>query len=430
MEGSELDSGSSRQGAVRRFIRTLTPCKAFAIFVFLGIFSCVLYYFLNAEKGFEQLFFSSGNDLFMDFFNSVRDAAQFSGVYTERGVIYPPLANLLFLIFSRFLPESYLGTSFDDRHLWREIPGAYLLIFLYTLVLLTALYILLRENTRESGRRAIFFSLAAVFSFPVIFAVERGNIILLSAILVLVFVATYDSESRTQRELGLICLAAAFGLKLYPALFGWVLIADKRYREAARCVCYGVLFLLIPSFFFGGPVCIWYMVRNVLRFSDVGGAAGTVNFTTYTAWLLGVSPKLLSAVFYAWCLVCVGAWLASPFVFRGENRWKCLLTGAVLILTVPSLTSPYGATFLLIPLLLLTFVKKQISVWDRICAAWMMLPFIPLPNIGNDSVNMITTYLATGFLSVFLTGEIVLLLIRKKRGGTAAPADGQGEPLC
>ena len=421
MKEPELDIGEGRQTTACRFLRTLSPCKAFAICVFFGIFCSALYYFCNPYKGFEELFFSGGSDLFMDFFNSVRDAAQFSGVYTERSVIYPPLANLLFLIFSRFLPASYTETSFEDRHSWRVIPTAYLLIFLYSMALLMALYLLLRENTREHGRRVTLFPMAAVFSLPVLYAVERGNVILLSAILTLAFAATYDSESRVLRELGLICLAAAFGLKLYPALFGWVLIADKRYREAARCVGYGLLFLLIPSFFFGGPVCLWEMLQNVLRFSDVGSVTHTDNFTTYTAWVLGVSPKLLSAVFYAWCAICAVAWLVSPFLFRGEKRWKCFLTGAVFILTVPSLTSPYGVVFLLIPLLLLTRGAKTDSFPDPLFAAFMILPFVPIPNFRQYSSVTITAYLATGFLSVFLVAEIVVLLIRKKtnRRGTA-----------
>ncbi len=425
MKEPELETGAGRESAVRRFIRTLTPCKAFVICVFLGISCCALYYFRQPDKSFADLFFHSGDDLFMDFFNSVRDAAQHAGVYTDRSVIYPPLANLLFLIFSGFLPESYNNTPFEDRQQWRNVPAAYLMIFLYSVALLMALYILLRENTRDHGRRVILFPLAAVFSIPVIYAVERGNSILLSAILTLAFAVTYESENRVLRELGLICLAAAFGLKLYPALFGWVLIADKRYREAGRCVGYGVLLLLIPSFFFGGPVCLWRMVQNVLRFSNVGSVTHTSNFTTYTAWLLGVSPKLLSAVFHIWCGVTAIAFLASPFLFCGERRWKYFLTGAALILTVPSLTSPYSVVFLLIPLLLLTYEKKPTSRWDPVCVAFLILPFVPIPNIGKNSTVTITAYLATGFLSVLLVAEAVVLFIRKMRNGRGNAAVGE-----
>ena len=359
MNGPELEwNEKQKKGGLKSAFRELTPGKLFAFCVLFGAAWCVLYYFFNPNAGFENLFFRSGEDMFMDFFNSVRDAAQFARVYTERRVIYPPLANLLFLIFSRFLPASYTDTAFAERLRWREVPAAYLLIFLYSAAMLLALYVLLRDSARTRGTFEVLFPLAAVFSFPAVYAVERGNIILLSAILTLFFAATYQSENRMHRELGLICLAAAFGLKLYPALFGWVLIADKRYREAARCAVYGVLFLLIPSFFFGGPMCLLTMVQNVLRFSSVQDPAVLSNFTTYTAWVLGVPAKALSRVFYLWCAICLAAFLLSPFVFR-EKRWKCFLMGAVLILTVPSLTSPYSATFLLIPLLLLAKTPEK-----------------------------------------------------------------------
>lgn len=424
MNGPELEwNEKQKKGGLKSAFRELTPGKLFAFCVLFGAAWCVLYYFFNPNAGFEKLFFRSGEDMFMDFFNSVRDAAQFARVYTERRVIYPPLANLLFLIFSRFLPASYTDTAFAERLRWREVPAAYLLIFLYSAAMLLALYVLLRDSARTRGTFEVLFPLAAVFSFPAVYAVERGNIILLSAILTLFFAATYQSENRMHRELGLICLAAAFGLKLYPALFGWVLIADKRYREAARCAGYGVLFLLIPSFFFGGPMCLLTMVQNVLRFSSVQDPAVPSNFTTYTAWVLGVPAKALSRVFYLWCAVCLAAFLLSPFVFR-EKRWKCFLMGAVLILTVPSLTSPYSATFLLIPLLLLAKTPEKHTASDWVYLIWAILPFVPIPNLTKYSANMITVYVATGVLSVYLCAEILIGffggLLQKRAGAPAA----------
>ena len=113
MNGPELEwNEKQKKGGLKSAFRELTPGKLFVFCVLFGAAWCVLYYFFNPNAGFEALFFRSGEDMFMDFFNSVRDAAQFARVYTERRVIYPPLANLLFLIFSRFLPASYTDTAF------------------------------------------------------------------------------------------------------------------------------------------------------------------------------------------------------------------------------------------------------------------------------------------------------------------------------
>ena len=116
MNGPELEwNEKQKKSGLKSAFRELTPGKLFVFCVLFGAAWCVLYYFFNPNAGFEKLFFRSGEDMFMDFFNSVRDAAQFARVYTERRVIYPPLANLLFLIFSRFLPASYTDTAFAER---------------------------------------------------------------------------------------------------------------------------------------------------------------------------------------------------------------------------------------------------------------------------------------------------------------------------
>ena len=40
--------------------------------------------------------------------------------------------------------------------------------------------------------------------------------------------------------------ALAAGLKLYPAIFGLLLLFDKKYKEAIRLVVYGILAVVIP----------------------------------------------------------------------------------------------------------------------------------------------------------------------------------------
>lgn len=362
---------------------------------------CTLYYLCRSNVTFGEMFFRNGDDMFMDFFNSVRDASQWAAVYTERKVIYPPMANLLFLIFSGFLPAEYTATPFWARTNWREVPAAFLLVFFVFFALLLLLYILLRENIRAPRKWSIALALCAVFSFPVVYCLERGNIIFLSFLTVLVFLLTYRSENRIYREIGLVCLAFSFSLKLYPVLFGYFLLTDKRYKDAMRCALYGLLMLILPSFFFGGPRCLVTMVQNVLSFSTPGNHE---TFTTYLARLLNIHPTVLSVIFYSWCLCCAVALLAAPFVFR-DKPWKAWLLGCMLILTVPSLTSPYSYLFVFAPLLLLINDKNSRQRSDWVYAAAMMLPFFPIPKMAYATTNEITLYLATAGISIALVIE-------------------------
>ena len=92
-------------------------------FILLVASSAAVYLTVSVIVGngkFADIFFLRCADFFMDFFNSIRDAAQGGAVYTERRVIYPPLANLIFLALSRFTPESYNDTPFEDRYEWPE----------------------------------------------------------------------------------------------------------------------------------------------------------------------------------------------------------------------------------------------------------------------------------------------------------------------
>ena len=126
-------SRHSFSGAVRRYFSANDPVRVFVPVVAVGMVMYFLLCVIFGEGRFTSIFFSEGNDLFMDFFNSIRDASQGSAVYTERHVIYPPIANLLFLIFSRFTPSYYNSSSYEHRKLWIHYPSAILHIILLTM---------------------------------------------------------------------------------------------------------------------------------------------------------------------------------------------------------------------------------------------------------------------------------------------------------
>lgn len=402
--------------------RPFAPEHLFILAMLIASVFCIFYYLCRSNVTFGEMFFSNGNDIFMDFFNSVRDASRWAAVYTERKVIYPPMAVLIFLIFSGFLPAEYNATDFWARKNWIEVPAAFLLIFVVFFALILLLYILLQENVNLSRKYRILFALSAALSFPVLFCVERGNIIFLSFLAVLIFAVTYHSENHIYREIGLLALAFSFSLKLYPVLFGYFLLTDKRYKDAARCAAYGLLMLIIPSFFFGGPMCLVTMVQNVLSFSSPGNHE---SFTDYVAFLFDINASVLTVVFYAWVLCCILALLAAPFVYR-DKPWKCWLLGCLVILTVPSLTSPYSYLFVLIPLLLLVNDKNPKQRSDWFYASVMIVPFLPLPKLTPASTNVVTLYIVTAILSVALVAETAIgFFAGRKRRKSVQTAAGE-----
>jgi hypothetical protein len=333
--------------AVKSFLARRSALEYFIYFMASSLAVYIIFYLIRGEGRYTNVFFISCNDLFMDFFNSVRDAAQGPAVYTVRHVIYPPMANLLYLVCSRFIPSVYADSSFKNRYTWTEHPEAIFFIMLFSLMVLIAIFIIIYETVKGGRRRRFLFAFFSVVNIPILYMVERGNMMLLCFFALLIYFVTYNSKNKLYREIGLIALAFTFSLKLYPVIFGWLLLVDKRFIDGLKCFIYGMLMLFIPSFWFGGPACFYQIYKNITAFST-----GHTNAITVISGYSGIPSSLLSVLVYIWFFICVGAFVASPFVFK--ERWKVWMIGVIALMTIPSLTSVYMWSFFLIPIIMLT----------------------------------------------------------------------------
>lgn len=343
------------KSAWRSFWRELSPARFFVLMMSLSFAVYLIFYVVRGQAGFVDIFFLRTNDLFMDFFNSVRDASQGPEVYTVRHVIYPPMANLIYLVCSRFLPDAFNQSGWYERLSWREHSEAIFFITLFTLALTLILYTIIHDRIKGSKGLKLAFAFFAIFSAPVLHVLERGNMILFCLIALFVYAFTYNSESKVHREIGLLCLAFAFSLKLYPVIFGWVLLTDKRYKEAVRCAIYGLVMLFLPSIPFGGFSCFLQIFKNITSFS--GGSTTVISVISgYT----GLPSGAIKVAAYLWCFVCVACFLLSPFIHR-EKRWKTWMLGILVVITVPSLSSLYIWAFLLIPMIMMANSEKLLK---------------------------------------------------------------------
>ncbi len=376
------------------------------IFIFsIGISAIIFFiaYMIIGNGRFSNAFFKLGSDFFMDFFNSIRDASQGSAVYTERKVIYPPMANLIYLILSRFTPTAYNNTDFSNKHEWTLYFSPYILLLIYSIATALLLFALIYVSFKKgSDLKRFAFAFAAFFNIPVLFMAERGNIIMVCLIAVMLYAFTYDHKNKFYREIGLIALAFAFSLKLYPVVFGWFLLADKRYKDALRCAIYGILMVVIPSFFFGGPICLITMLQNIFGFS--AGAKSTLSIILDTVGLPAGAQLAVTVLVYLWVLICAVCFALAPFLNR--PRWKQWALGFVTILCVPSLTSLYSWAFLLIPIVMLCN-QEQPKLKELMYMIFMTVPFIFLPFYFTYriTVSTVIVYVMTALLSIALVAS-------------------------
>ncbi len=372
-------------------------------YLYYGIFAvCALMYVVlgmltRGDSVRYSLFYSYSpkyqvsSDMFMDFFNSVRDASHNGGY--EKNVIYPPLANLIYVAIGKMFKSELVATDFDDRFTLRNTdPIALMVYFVSIMLCVFAVYLIIDRYLLHRNFKAAPAALAltSALSFPMLYAIQRGNIIILAIPLTMFFVFFRNHDRKLVRELSYIALALAAGLKIYPAVFGVLLLTDKKYKEAIRLVIYGIIAFALPIFAFGGPELLWRLVTNIFNFNS--NRSGTVRAyrTGYSFQELlyvflpkGVARTCGTVVF--WCLEL----MAALMVFILPKDWQKMTALCYLIFNIRSLSSTYALTFFLVPFIMFLTEKTKFRWNDYLYLLCLALMFIPLPCIWHGFLGNI-----------------------------------------
>lgn len=367
-----------------------------------------------------DLLFYDRLDTMMDFFNPVLGyrTVSPSNLYTDAVVIYPPLSMLVFYGLYAILPREVVLPCAPREA--RMEQGVFF-VALMLLVLLTILIVfVLMDLRRGSSTQKKLCALCAMFSYPMLFQIERGNILLLSFFLTLLFAHWMDSEHRVKRELALIALALAFGLKGYPALFGVVLLSQKRWKESIRCAIYGIAAFILPALCFRG-VNLFELLRAIGGVSDTATVEGfgyKVNFSNtircVTSWT--ESGTVETSILNGACLV-LGVLCLVAVLIPGE-MWKKMCLVSVVVAGVPGVSYVYVMIFFLIPAFFFLNendgTKKQSwlsYVYAVLLAACLVpLPFSGVGYITGDRYPMNMTVLTEGIAILCLA--VILLVDR------------------
>ncbi|MBQ6019400.1 MAG: DUF2029 domain-containing protein [Clostridia bacterium] len=223
--------------------------RLFIAFSMIGLVYAFLMAYLSGGDTIRDMLFWNGyeSDHFMDFFNPMRDSRDLTWLY-QRNIIYPPLSILMMYFFTLLAPAGSLPDLFADRYQMQQDPyvSTLFLIFAILSLLLTALCIERYLSDKKVGAERFFVAVFCLVSFPMIYCLERGNNSLLAMAAATFFVFFRNSESRTVREISYLMLAVAAGIKMFPAVFGVLLIYDKKYFAAFRTVVYGILLVVLP----------------------------------------------------------------------------------------------------------------------------------------------------------------------------------------
>lgn len=197
-------------------------------------------HFICAPSGLQrEVFFKQGYDFFADFINTVRHIA--AGQPYANGHIQPPLGFLL------LAPFQYFADFGNKYEVIRTNPPVLFAAILFMGLAELFLFGMLKKFLKnEKGFPVLVYFF---FSGINLYAMERGTVVVFAAACVAGFFAFYDSEIRRERIFGCFLLAAAAALKVYPALFGLLLLKRRDWQEILWCALFGLL-LTFPLFLF------------------------------------------------------------------------------------------------------------------------------------------------------------------------------------
>ena len=371
--------------------------KKYDFIVYMVVFSLliVVFYLVNVfadgeylRSVFYYVQFGEGApviDALSDFFDSVRAVVR--DPYTDSQTIYPPMANLIYRVALHLSPDHLWGI---DGRLYMHQMLIYIIISVFSLWLITTAADTMIEPMPLAIRRWVY--LLFFFSSPVLFALERGNIVLLVVGLSMYFLAMYNNDNAAVREIALVSLAVAISIKIYPAVYGIVLLKNKKYNMIFRMGIYSLLGFILPSFAFGGPRSITVWISNLSSFSsgavyEWGNGYNLSPYAIFAEWfdLLGfdVNFHILNMIIRCSVLMVFAA------TFLCKDEWHQILGASLLIIIVPSLSFYYVVTFLWIAFIVyirdctdgIRFTNKK---WFPVlflilCVPWL-LPLSPLVN--------------------------------------------------
>lgn len=226
-----------------------------SLILLLNVAGFFYYLYFLIENGYlPSPFIYDKSDTFMDFFNVLYWAYD-DGRYTEWGSVYPPI-NFIFMRFFNFV---FAGSVFGDAVLMREnsqfvIAGICLIYLAVPALILKLAY--WRDFTRNE-KILIYFTI--VLSSPLLFTLERGNVILLAP-LILALAISKIGAARS------FSIALLINIKPYFALLMIYYIARNNWKGFVTCSLLSGLIFAITGLVLDNQFLEFF--RNLFSYSQ------------------------------------------------------------------------------------------------------------------------------------------------------------------
>jgi hypothetical protein len=356
----------------------------------------------------QSVFHPSTDSVFSDFFWSVSNG-RYRNPY-EVHSNYPAMALLIFKFLFHVVPISEQGDSFYDL---RNNEMIWMIFIVYTVLSLVLLVHLYCNKLEVEGVRRIIVSVGICLSLPVLYLLERGNIALLALLLTSFFCFNYESENKTVREIAYFSLAFAASIKIYPAVYGLLLLKKKKIKDAFRLTIYGMVMFFSPFALFGGVNGVKNMILGLSEFSDIvqnNGYGSNLSLSNSLHLLLRNQSVLGSInVIIAIISILFLITMTIAFIWANDSYIEMLILTLILV-ELPSFSMYYVSSFLLIPFAFLC-KKKKYSV--HFVLYFGLFATLCMPYISDYAVGYRYVLSYSSIMQIGATCLLTLLAISK-----------------
>lgn len=382
----------------------------------IGVLVCTVFYWLiciiTRSSNINAYFVFDHYDTGMDYFNMLANLSHDDPWGGNAN--YPAMCFLVLNSLFRMLPTAVYANGIDGFVL-RENMIAQLGYILLVLVNLIVLWEVLQHFTKGPKAEKILFAASLLFSGPMSFLLERGNLLLLSLVSLLVYFLLYDSPQKGLRYIGYVCLAFSASLKIYPAIFGLLVPMKKRWKETGHLVVIGMVMFLIPFFFFGGFKSLLAMFRGFIAARDVtldNGLGYNFSFRAFLSLCAAVFG-IQKEIWPTWVLVfpvAISLWI----IFIGDQEWKKLFGMTLLCVWLPDFSYTYCLTFFIVPLVYFMNCEQVRCKFNTLYTVLFVLLIVPyfvpmLPSI--DAVSHLGVGRPASWASFIINYVIVLFAL-------------------
>ena len=372
-----------------RFESNIESSKVFSLGVLLAVFVFWLFHFFTRSAYIDTYFITDHHDTSMDYFNMLANLNHADPWYANAN--YPAICFLFWKVMHRFLPYA----DYSDGFTLRENMIAQLGYFLFILICIIIIWEVIQNVAKGSKTEKTLFSAALLFSGPMFFVLERGNILLAVLAFSMLFLALYDSEKFWLRVIAYVALSIAAAIKLYPAVLGLLVLWKKRYKETALLIVLGASAFFLPFFVFDGIDSLIKMLGGIVVATEVQTGLGLgcnyclSNFIQMIAALFGDNLQRVPG----WVPV-LGAVGCLGLFFISNCEWQKLYALVLLCIWYPTFSYTYTLVLLFLPILSFFFrnekeKQKKSSLFYTISFVMLVIPYaLPMVDRINNALQL------------------------------------------